>query len=121
MEWFEICFFLFFVIFALSFVVILFMQVFALRQWSKDKHSPRLTVPATVVSKRMQMSHHSTNGMNGSMGGCYNTTSYFVTFQVESGDRMELHLSGPEYGLLIEGDRGHLTFQGRRFLNFQQN
>ena len=31
-------------------------------------------------------------------------TSYYVTFQVESGDRMELSVSGREYGMLAEGD-----------------
>ena len=29
------------------------------------------------------------------------STNYFVIFGVESGDRMELYLSDPEYGLLI--------------------
>lgn len=48
------------------------------------------------------------------------STSYFVTFQVESGDRMELHVAGHEYGMLIEGDRGKLTFQGTRYLGFER-
>lgn len=47
-------------------------------------------------------------------------TSYYVTFQVESGDRMEFAVSGMEYGLLAEGDTGDLTFQGTRYLNFQR-
>lgn len=42
----------------------------------------------------------------------------YVTFQVESGDRMELNVSGTEYGMLIEGDYGELTFQGTRYLGF---
>lgn len=29
-------------------------------------------------------------------------TTYYVTFEVESRDRMELHVSGQEYGLLVE-------------------
>ena len=37
---------------------------------------------------------------------------------MESGDRMELRVSGREYGLLAEGDRGQLTFQGTRYLSF---
>ena len=40
--------------------------------------------------------------------------------EVESGDRMELNLSGQEYGLLAEGDRGKLTFQGTRYLGFER-
>ena len=39
--------------------------------------------------------------------------------QLESGDRMELALSGKEYGQLVEGDLGKLTFQGTRFLAFE--
>lgn len=46
------------------------------------------------------------------------STTYYVTFQVESGDRMELHVSGIEYGMLVEGDYGKLTFQGTRYLEF---
>ena len=50
------------------------------------------------------------------------TTSswYYVTFQVESGDRMELQMTGSEYGMLAEGDRGRLTFQGTRYVSFER-
>ena len=46
------------------------------------------------------------------------STTYYVTFQVESGDRMEMLVSGMEYGMLVEGDYGKLTFQGTRYLDF---
>ena len=55
------------------------------------------------------------------MGHTHTSTRYYVTFQVESGDRMELSVSGPEYGMLAEGDRGELTFQGTRYLSFERN
>ena len=45
----------------------------------------------------------------------------YVTFQVESGDRMELSIDGSEYGLLAEGDEGVLTLQGTRYLGFDRN
>jgi hypothetical protein len=51
----------------------------------------------------------------------HHSTHYYVTFEVESGDRMELSLSGHEYGLLAEGDTGHLSFQGTRYLSFERN
>ena len=54
------------------------------------------------------------------MGHTHTSTRYYVTFQVESGDRMEFSVSGPEYGMLAEGDRGKLTFQGTRYLSFEQ-
>ena len=47
-------------------------------------------------------------------------TSYYVTFQVESGDRMEFRVSGSEYGTYIEGDTGKLSFQGTRYLGFER-
>ncbi|WP_330601554.1 DUF2500 domain-containing protein [Holdemanella porci] len=48
------------------------------------------------------------------------STSYYVTFLVESGDRIELCVSGTEYGMLVEGDTGRLTFQGTRYLSFER-
>ena len=48
------------------------------------------------------------------------STSYYATFQFDSGDRLELPVSGPEYGLLAEGDTGDLTFQGTRYLGFDR-
>lgn len=105
----------------MSFIVpvmfLLFIGVFAatliqgIGQWNKNNNSPVLTVDASVVSKRTNFSrsggeHH------------HSSTRYYATFQVESGSRIELPLSGPEYGLLVEGDTGKLTFQGTRYLGF---
>ena len=48
------------------------------------------------------------------------STSYYVTFQFESGDRSEFSLSGSQYGMLAENDTGMLTFQGTRYLGFER-
>ena len=45
-------------------------------------------------------------------------TTYFSTFEFESGDRVEFRLSGREFGILAEGDSGTLTFQGTRYIDF---
>ncbi|WP_418241570.1 DUF2500 domain-containing protein [Dysosmobacter sp.] len=82
-------------------------------EWNKNNQSPKLTVPATVVAKRSDV-HRGIETM-------HTFTSYYVTFQVESGDRMEFEVSDMEYGMLAEGDWGMLTFQGTRYLNFQRN
>lgn len=105
----EFIFPLFFLAFFAIFFVILFRS---LKQWNKNNHSPRLTVEATVVGRR---GHRSGGGPNTSAH-----TSYYITFQVESGDRMELHVAGHEFGMLIEGDRGNLSFQGTRYLGFER-
>ena len=105
--------------FLLVFGMVIFVMISNLRQWNKNNHSPRLTVDATVVTKRTSVSHHHHDGAGGG-GHTTHSTSYYATFQVESGDRMELNLSGQEYGLLAEGDRGKLTFQGTRYLGFER-
>ena len=101
-----------------------FIIVFAkgIGEWNKNNHSPRLTVDATVVAKRTNISHSSghhnhTTGMHTSG---HTSTTYYVTFQVESGDRMEFLMAGHEYGLLMEGDKGKLSFQGTRYLGFER-
>ncbi len=108
---------IFCLMFLLFFMVFITVVIKGLSQWNKNNHSPRLTVPATVVAKRTNVSRHRRAG---EMHHTHTSTTYFVTFQVESGDRMELQLSGNQYGLVVEGDRGALTFQGTRFLDFQR-
>ena len=105
--------------FILIFGIILVTVVKGVGQWNKNNHSPRLTVPATVVAKRTNVSHHRHGGAD-NHHHTHTSTSYYVTFQVESGDRMEFSMRGDEYGLLIEGDRGNLSFQGTRFLGFER-
>ena len=105
---------LFTVMFVLILGVIIATLVRNVGQWHKNNKSPRLTVQATVVSKRMEVSHHH----NSDTHMTNSSTWYYATFQVESGDRMELGIPDRDYGYLVEGDRGSLTFQGTRFLSF---
>ena len=101
------------VMFVLVFGVIIVTMVRGIGEWNKNNHSPKLTVPVTVVAKRSDV-HRGIETM-------HTFTNYYVTFQVESGDRMEFEISDTEYGMLAEGDSGELTFQGTRYLNFQRN
>jgi hypothetical protein len=50
----------------------------------------------------------------------HTTTTYYITFEVEGGSRMEFKVKGQEYGLLAEGDIGKLKFQGTRYLGFER-
>ena len=113
---FNIMFTIVFILVIGTFVV---MLVKGISEWNKNNHSPRLTVPATIIAKRTNVSRHRHGGAN-SHHHYHTSTTYYVTFQVESGDRMEFHISGQEYGLLIEGDHGNLSFQGTRYLGFER-
>ncbi len=75
----------------------------------KNTSSPTLTVAVKVLDKRMRVR------------GDRSRSTYFVTFEVESGDRMELQVADNYYGTIVEGDTGKLTFQGTRFLKFERD
>ena len=108
------------IFFAIIFVFVIGVFVFVftkiIRTWNKNNHSPRLTVPATVVAKRVEHS----NSFGGHHGHMHLQTCYYVTFETENGERMELAVMGHESGLLVEGDKGILTFQGTRYLGFDR-
>lgn len=108
---------MFSIVFVLMIGVFVVVIVKNLAEWSNNNASPRLTVEATVVTKRNQVSHHDHVGDS---TGCHTSTTYYVTFQVESGDRMEFHVEGNEFGMLVEGDKGKLSFQGSRYLGFER-
>ncbi len=109
------------VMFSLIFIMVLgvfaFVIIRGISQWNKNNNSPRLTVEALVVTKRTSVHHHN-SGVNNDMMS--SSTSYYITFEFESTDRMELCVNGREYGMIAEGDKGQLTFQGTRFISFER-
>lgn len=107
---------LFFLVFALILGVILASLVRSAKNTHRNNQSPRLSVEASVVSRRTQLVHHHSTNMDMAFDNSYN--EYFVTFQFPSGDRMELRVSAREYGMLVEGDHGMLSLQGTRYLGF---
>lgn len=104
--------------FLLVFGIIIFSIIKGIQQWSYNNAQPVLTVPAKVVSKRTDIRRHAHNHEN----HVSHTTStlYYVTFEVDSGDRMELKLNGKEFGQIADGDFGDLTFQGTRYHQFKR-
>ena len=100
-----------FVIIALLLVSLFVVAVVqGLRNERRNNQSPTLVIEAVVVSKRQDISRSRE----------HLSTYYYATFEAETGSRMEFELSGEEFGLLAEGDRGRLTFQGTRYLGFQR-
>ena len=79
------------------------------KQHRHNRLSPELTVSAGLVAKRSNTVHH-----DDSMSHTY----YYLTFEFESGDRLEFQVASDIYGILIEGDVGRLTFKGNEFIDF---
>lgn len=96
------------IVFIIVFGVIILGILSSIKQGIKNNNSPLLTVPVEVVSKRIYVQ------------GDHSRTTYYVTFEVQSGDRMELTVDGTEYGLLVEQDLGLLSFQGTRYISFER-
>lgn len=113
---------MFTVVFVLIFGMIVFTVIRGVGQWHKNNNSPRLVVDAEVVTKREDVSHRSMPVAGDATGahGFHSTsnTTYYVTFEVKGGDRLEFCVDGSEYGQLVEGDHGELTFQGTRYIGF---
>ncbi|CAM3568015.1 MULTISPECIES: DUF2500 domain-containing protein [Paenibacillus] len=84
-------------------------------QWSQNNRQPLLTVDSKIVSKRTEVkhTHHTDEAMSSRT-----RTTYYLTFEVESGDRMEFVVNGEEFGMCAEGDEGLLRFQGTRYYSF---
>jgi hypothetical protein len=103
-------FFVFFFVLILAIVVITIIKNIV--TWLSNNQQPRLSVKAAVMGKRTR-----------TFGGNQTTVSthYYVTFEVASGDRMELKVNGRDYGQIAEGDQGVLEFQGTRYLDFQRS
>ena len=99
---------LFLAVFGLAFGTIAGTLIKNAKTNQKNNASPRVSADATVVTKRTHVR------------GDHAHTTYFATFQFESGDRLELEIPRDKFGYLVEGDNGKLHFQGTRFLEFQR-
>lgn len=109
---------LFFIVFIIILAVFVFAGVNGVKEWGKNNQSPRLTVHAVLKAKRADVSRHISH--HNDHHTHHSSTTYYATFQFESGDRSEFRLTSQQYGMLAEGDEGKLTFQGTRFLEFER-
>jgi glycerophosphoryl diester phosphodiesterase len=98
----------FILMFCFVFGMIISTVIKGAKQNRQNNNSPRITAEAEVVTKRTKV------------WGDHSHTVYFATFQFESGDRLELEIPHNQFGYLVEGDKGKLTFQGNRFMSFER-
>ena len=73
------------------------------------------TVDAMIVAKRMNCSrhHHGAEIIDD-----HDPTTYHITFQIDRGPRVELQVKESQYDLLFDGERGKLTYKGKRLIRF---
>jgi hypothetical protein len=92
-------------------------------EWFSNNKKPRKTEKAKVTAKRENVRRRSSNSRSRggiSIGPSKYKTTYYVTMELESGERQEFKISGNDYAVLSEGDVGHLTYQGTRYHDFER-
>ena len=71
-----------------------------------NRNASLITADATVIAKRMHVF------------GDHSRTYYYVTFEFIDRRRLELKVPDDQYGYMIEGDVGALSYQGTMFVSF---
>lgn len=103
--------------FLLVFGAIAWAMISAISQWMSDNAAPVETFEARIIAKRDKITR-GTSTPNTS-GATFH--SYFATFEYSNGQRKEFGIKESDFGVLMEGDNGTLTFQGSRFNSFQRH
>lgn len=107
--------------FLLVFGAFAFVIVSGIAQWMKDNAAPVETFEAHIIAKRDKTTiSHSTDATT-NMVSRSTHHNYFATFEYSNGQRREFSIRESEYGILLEGDNGTLTFQGSRYNGFQRH
>jgi len=101
------------IMFALAIGVFAYIIIKNFGTWIRNNQSEVLSRPCKVVAKRQHVW--------GGAGDSSAHTNYYVTFEFEDGQRLELPVRANQFGLIAEGDIGVLTYQGTRFLDFVRN
>lgn len=91
------------------------LAVYLIKREKDNEKLPLVRVKAKVLLKRTDMN---VSGGGNSNFGVHSYNWYYVTFELENGERREFSISGKEYGLLCEGDCGILAYRGRRYISF---
>lgn len=107
------------IIFIGIFGIIIFRMLKGVKEWSYNNKQSIVPVESTIVSKRISVSHH--NHINDNHNHSSSSTTYYITFEFINGERSEFVVKGKDYGLMVEGDKGTLSFQGSRFIRFDRS
>ena len=97
-----------------------FLYIFYRRWIFRDKSDkgPELTGQATVKSHRVEQGNYQGQAPTGYQGNTRGNWNYWVTFTLSDGEEIELYTGEAEYRALKDGTTGQLTWQGKKFREF---
>ena len=98
-----------------------FLYIFYQRWVFRDKadKGPELTGQATVQSHRVEQGNYQGQAPTGYEGNTRGNWNYWVTFTLSDGEEIELYCGESEYRALKDGTSGQLTWQGKKFREFE--
>ena len=99
-------------------IIIGLSLIIVIRQWWKNRHSPLIVTQATVIDKRIE-EHYIRSKRSAGIG--YRTRKlliYYITFNLEGGEHIEMRTNESVYSELQNGDYGKLTFKGSKYMGF---
>lgn len=103
--------------------IVIFSFAKGMQEWNDNNKAPLLIVAAKVVGKRQNTVQHNQPNA-GDMSGAHGytvimDTTYYVSFEIESGDTREFIVDWSKYNILSEGTEGNLSFKGTKFISFE--
>lgn len=101
--------YLYIILFTLVLIFLIYLFIRFIKNESYNHRAPLLKVKAEVVSKRREYFRQ-----RRTIGFHY----YFVTFEIEGGDRLEFRVDSGTFGVLLKGDQDYLSFKGTDFIDF---
>lgn len=98
-------------------MILLFMIISALKLWRGGVKGSKYVSPdqikvGTVIMKRKEV-------WNG-FGRSKYSYLFYITFELDSGLRLELSVKERDYGMILEGDYGELIHQGPQLMEFNR-
>lgn len=112
--------FIFIIFISVLVIAIIFRIITGYASPSFDKDTPRIKARVKIASKRTDPENpipidsvsHSKNESE--------YTKYYVCFEFESGDRLELLVDKKIYKIMANNDIGILYFRGDKYLDFER-
>ena len=101
-----------FVLLGLLASILFWLRTFPFREKKTDE--PEHTAPATLVSRRVQSGNPIRSGRSSGLG-----YTYLALFRLEDGTETELYAHDQEWGALVDGTSGVLTWKGPYFVSFE--
>ncbi|WP_424767545.1 DUF2500 domain-containing protein [Paenibacillus sp. sgz302251] len=92
--------------------VFVYVIIKGLTSWMSNNAAELVTQSCKVMDKRTEVW--------GGSGDSSANTDYYITFEFADHSRREIPVNPNQYGLIIVGDQGELTYQGTRFKEFKR-